>query len=92
MSQATTENTWLVRLLTELGVHSLQPVQLFCDNLSAIHIGKNPIFHERTKHIEIDCHFTKDKVLEGLLQLSYVPTNQQLADIFTKILSSAHQN
>ncbi|KAL8107853.1 hypothetical protein AgCh_024310 [Apium graveolens] len=51
---------------------------------SAIHIAKNPIHHERTKHIEIDVHFTKDKVLEGLLQLNYVPTNAQLVDIFTK--------
>jgi len=92
MSQAAAEITWLVRLLTDLGVHSLQPVQLFCDNQSAIHIGKNPVFHERTKHIEIDCHFTRDKVLEGLLQLSYLPTSQQLADVFTKILPSAHQN
>ena len=92
MSQAAAEVTWLVRLLTDLSVHSLQPVQLFYDNLSAIHIGKNPLFHERTKHIEIDCHFTRDKVLEGLLQLSYVSTNQQLADVLIKILPSAQQN
>ena len=88
MSQAVSEVTWIVRLLEELGVSSLKPVTRYCDNISAIHIGKNPVFQERTKHIEIDCHFTIDKVLEGLLQLSYMPTNEQLADILTKILPS----
>ena len=88
MAQTASEVTWLVRLFAELGVTSLKPVTLHCDNQSAIAIAKNPIFHERTKHIEIDCHFTRDKVLEGLLQLSYLPTHDQLADIFTKILPS----
>jgi len=80
--------TWLVRLFEELGIHSLKPVILNCDNQSAISIVKNPVFHERTKHIKIDCHFTREKVLEDLLQLSYLPTKEQLADIFTKIFPS----
>jgi len=88
MSQAASEVTWLVRLLEELQIKHITPVTLYCDNQSALHIAKNPIFHERTKHIEIDCHFTRDKVLEGLLQLSYLPTTHQLADVFTKILPS----
>jgi len=69
MSHPAAEITWLVRLLEELGVKSLksQTCSLFCDNQSAIHIEKNPIFYERTKHIELDCHFTREKVLEGLL-------------------------
>ena len=92
MSQAAVEVTWLVRLFEELGVQSLKPVTLRCDNQSAIYIGKNPVFHERTKHIEIDCHFIRDKVLEGLLQLSYLPTEHQLADVLTKILSSPQQD
>jgi len=92
MSQAAAEVAWLVRLLSELGVSDLQPVTLHCDNQSALQIAKNPVFHERTKHIEIYCHFTREKVLEGLLQLAYVPTSQQLADILTKILPSAQHS
>ena len=88
MAQAAAEVTWLVNLLQELGVSNLKPVTLHRDNQSALHIARNPVFHERTKHIEIDCHFTRDKVLEGLLQLSYLPTQSQLADVLTKILPS----
>lgn len=56
--------------------------------MSAIHIGKNPIQHNRTKHIEVDIHFTRDKVLEGLLELTYIPTQEQLADVLTKPLTA----
>ena len=92
MSSAASEVAWVVRLLADLQIHSLQPVTLHCDNQSAIHIAKNPIFHERTKHIEVDCHFTRDKVLEGLIQLTYLPTSSQLADVLTKILPSSQHN
>lgn len=88
MAQASAEVTWIVRVLHELGIHNLTPVTLFCDNISAIHIAKNPVFHERTKHIDIDCHFTGEKVLEGLLQLAHLPTTEQVADILTKVLPS----
>lgn len=86
MASAAAEVTWTVRLLEELGLTNLKPITLHCDSQSAIHIARNPVFHERTKHIDIDCHFTRDKVLEGLLQLTYLPTQNQLADAFTKIL------
>lgn len=74
MAQASAEVTWLVRLLEELGVSGLKPIKLHCDNQSALQIAKNPVFHERTKHIEIDCHFTRNKVMEGLIELCYLPT------------------
>ncbi|KAL8089718.1 hypothetical protein AgCh_039270 [Apium graveolens] len=67
MASAAAEVTWVVCLLQELGVSGLKPVQLHCDNQSALHIARNPVFHERTKHIELDCHFTRDKVLEGMV-------------------------
>lgn len=92
MASAAAEVTWVIRLLTELGVHNLQPVTLHCDNQSALHIAKNHVFHERTKHIELDCHFTCNKVLEGLLQLTYLPIRSQLADVLTKIGPSGHFN
>lgn len=92
MAQAAVEVTWMVRLLHELGLTSLQPVTLHCDNNSALQIAKNPVFYERIKHTEIDWHFTRDKVIEGLLQLSNIPTVEQLTDVFTKILPYAQQN
>ena len=92
MSQAAAKITCLVRLFEEIGVQSLRPVTLNCDNHSSIYIEKNPMFHERTKHIEIDCHFTREKVLDGLLQLTYMPTQQQLANVLTKILPLSQQD
>lgn len=65
MAIVVSEVTWMVHLLIEIGVSNLQHVTLYCDNQSTIHITRNPIFHECTKHIEIDCHFTRDKDMEG---------------------------
>lgn len=58
LASATSEVKWMVRLLDELGVPQLSSVTLHYDNQSALHIAENPMFHERTKHIDIDCHFT----------------------------------
>ena len=72
------------------GVTNLKPVTLECDNKSALQMAKNPILHHRTRHITIDCHFTREKVLQGLTELRYLSTNKQLADALTKIVPS-HQ-
>ena len=81
MAVVASEITWIVRLLKEFGVQNLKHVTLECDNKSAIHMAQNPVLHYRTKDIAIDCHFTLEKVLEGLIELSYVPENEQLADV-----------
>ncbi|XP_060188506.1 uncharacterized mitochondrial protein AtMg00810-like [Lycium barbarum] len=86
MSKVVAELTWLVRLLSDFGIAISAPIPVFCDNQAAIHIAKNPVFHERTKHIEIDCHFIRTKLGHGLVDLHHVPTGSQLADVFTKPL------
>ncbi|KAK9055837.1 hypothetical protein SSX86_026922 [Deinandra increscens subsp. villosa] len=86
MRRVTSELAWLTRLLTELGVPDIVPVPLKCDSQAAIHIAKNPVFHERTKHIELDCHYVREKVQDGLIALTHIPTVSQLADVFTKSL------
>ena len=86
MRAVTAELAWLTRLLSELQVPFILPIPLKSDSLAAIYIAKNPIFHERTKHIELDCHFAREKLHESLISLSHVCTTAQLADLFTKPL------
>lgn len=80
------ELTWLKSLLVGFGV-DVGPGMVYCDNQSAIHISSNPTFHEQTKHIDIDCHFIQEKVLQGLTKLVHIPSVPQLADALTKPLS-----
>ena len=87
MAQATCEVVWIRQLLGELGVKTSQPAKLWCDNKAAIHIASNPVFHERTKHIEIDCHFVREKIEENIISTAYVKSGDQLGDIFTKALN-----
>lgn len=63
---------WLRRLFNELDVLDINLIPLKCDNMTSIYIASNPIFHERTKHIEIDCHFVRGKVTAGLIQMDHV--------------------
>ncbi|GJW13119.1 retrovirus-related pol polyprotein from transposon TNT 1-94 [Tanacetum coccineum] len=84
MVVTTSEIVWLRWLLADMGVHITSPTPLYCDNRSAIQIACNTGFHERTKHIEIDCHFTCHHLQAGTISFPFVPSALQIADIFTK--------
>nr|CAN76350.1 hypothetical protein VITISV_025245 [Vitis vinifera] len=86
MALATCELIWLKHLLRELRFGKDEQMKLTCDNQAALHIASNPVFHERTKHIEVDCHFIREKITSGCVATSFVNSNDQLADIFTKSL------
>ncbi|PHT63607.1 hypothetical protein T459_32542 [Capsicum annuum] len=73
----------------DMGVHISMPTPLHCDNKSAVQIAKNSVFHERTKHIEIDCHFTRHHLQLGTISLPFVPSSLQIADLFTKAQSAS---
>ncbi|KAL2922825.1 Retrovirus-related Pol polyprotein from transposon TNT 1-94 [Bienertia sinuspersici] len=86
MATLTAELKWLKALLQSLGVAHPKAMRLYCDSQSALYIAQNPVFHERTKHIEVDCHYIRDAIQDGIIRPSHVKTDEQLADIFTKAL------
>ncbi|XP_019166971.1 PREDICTED: uncharacterized protein LOC109162743 [Ipomoea nil] len=83
------EIQWLLYLLTYLKEKCSSLIALFCDNNSVAAIGENHVFHERTKHIEIDCHIIKQKVHQGIIKLMSIPFHKHIADGFTKALPIA---
>jgi transposase InsO family protein len=85
---ASAELCWVRSLLKDLGIYLSDPPILWCDNVSALAIASNPVFHARTKHIEVDFHFVRERVLRKDLVVKFVSTVDQLADIFTKSLST----
>ncbi|KAA3465257.1 retrovirus-related Pol polyprotein from transposon TNT 1-94 [Gossypium australe] len=79
-----TEVVWLDGLLTEIGIRRKQSIKLFCDSKVALQITANLVYHERTNHIEVDCHFIREKIQNGLIKTEHVSSTEQLAYIFTK--------
>jgi len=78
------ELLWIKIILEDLRIKWEEPMRLYCDNKSAIGIAHNPVQHDRTKHVEVDRHFIKEKIESGPICIPYVPTGEQLADILTK--------
>jgi len=78
---------WLTYILKDLDVPYIEPAILYYDNQSAIHISSNKVFHDRTKHIEIDCHIVREKINVGLLKLLPITSSMQIVDILPKPLA-----
>jgi hypothetical protein len=83
------EAAWLRHLLAELHRSLARSTLVYCDNVSAVYLSTNPVQHQRTKHVEIDIHFVRDRVAIGDVRVLHVPTTSQFADIFTKGLPSS---
>jgi len=95
-NEATCEAIWLRKLLVGLFRQRMEATNVCCYNQSCIKLFENPVFHDRSKHIDIHCHFIRDCVQRGAVQLQYVPTEEQVANILTKaqgqISSSISEN
>ena len=75
-------------MLTDLQVPSVSAPTIWCDNLGATYLSANPIFHARTKHVKVDYHFVRDRVAKKEIHIRFIPSRDQLADVFTKPLSA----
>eukprot|EP00253_Pinus_taeda_P025438 PITA_25438 len=87
--EASKEALWLRQILSELGFEQQHPTTLWCDNQSAIQLCKDPVQHQRSKHIELHMHFIRKLIHDHVLEVQYCSTDVQVADIFTKALTEA---
>ncbi|KAA0059230.1 Cysteine-rich RLK (RECEPTOR-like protein kinase) 8 [Cucumis melo var. makuwa] len=90
MSLGICEEIWLQKILSDLHQECETPLKLFCDNKAAISVANNPVQHDRTKHVEIDWHFIKERLDSGIICISYIPSSQQVANGLTKGLLRPH--
>jgi hypothetical protein len=89
MASTASELTWIKHLLHDMKIECKGAMQMYCNNQAARHIASNHVFHERTKHIKVDCHFVRDKVHSEEIETPFVRSQEQLADIFTKALDKS---
>ena len=83
------EATWLRQLLLEFQAPPSRCTLVYCDNISAVYLSNNPVQHQRTKHVEIDLHFVRERVAIGQVRVLHIPTTSQFADVFMKGLPSS---
>ena len=88
LASTITELVWFIHLLKIIG-YLIPAAILYCNNLSAINIAKNHVFHHHIKHIEIDVHFVREQVVHGIVSLQHISGPNQIVDIFTKTLYAA---
>jgi histone deacetylase 1/2 len=88
LANATAEIMWIQILLREIGIQSPRVAKLWCDNMGAKYLSANPVFHARTKHIEVDYHFVRERAARKLLDIEHISTRDQIADGFTKPLAA----
>lgn len=87
-----TEVVWMIGLMNDLGIKIHKPIDVCTDSKAAILLAANPVYHERTKHIEVDCHFIREKIVQGIICTKYIPTQEQPTDMLTKGLTKVqHQ-
>ena len=86
-SHCTREAIWLRQLMADVRCKQVGGTLVMCDNQGAIALAKNPVHHARTKHIDVQHHFVREKVERGLIRLEYCPTEDMMADVLTKALA-----
>lgn len=84
MSTTVSELVWLVGLFKELEEDVELPIELYCDSKTVLQIEANPVYHERTNHSEIDYHFKREKIQQGMIRTFHIGSNEQLADVLKK--------
>lgn len=89
MAAAVSEIIWIKKVLADLVIDHPKAALLFCDNQVAIHVASNPLFHERTKHTELNFHLVREKVQSGDIKTVHLSTQNQIADLLTKALAGS---
>ena len=92
IARGLTEVLWVRKLLSEIGFPTQEASKIMCDNKAIIQISENPVQHDRTKHVEVDRHFIKEKLEANIISLPFVRSENQLADILTKVVNERTLN